>query len=306
MPLTTQILLLGVIDAETPGFIYDERGTRNRMCLVGEQGVWEDGAKERTVTGSVGDPAAIRAVLKIDGWNDYVIIAEGNHLIHKINGMTTIDVTDEQPDKRAMSGLLALQLHAGPPMTVQFKDIRIKSLKKTAALPRVSVRLVAAAANGLGEQEVVGAEVQERLVGGAVLVGQRSAVRQEDGCGDRPALVAGDHDVAQAAREQLLEAQDEVLGLDRHGLAPARPGVQGIELAQRGAVGLRCRDDALPPGLGDPAAHLRLRRAREHGVGIVLEREPVHEELVDDVRTGDVLHPPAHLDVHARAAVRVR
>jgi hypothetical protein len=40
-----------------------------------------------------------------------------------------VDVIDEQQSKAAKSGILALQLHAGPPMTVQFKNIRIKSVK---------------------------------------------------------------------------------------------------------------------------------------------------------------------------------
>ena len=38
------------------------------------------------------------------------------------------EVTDNGPKKRRQ-GLLALQLHAGPPMKVQFKDIMLKRLK---------------------------------------------------------------------------------------------------------------------------------------------------------------------------------
>jgi hypothetical protein len=45
-----------------------------------------------------------------------------------VNGKQTIDVVDEEEAKRAMSGVLALQLHAGPPMMAQFKNIRIKKL----------------------------------------------------------------------------------------------------------------------------------------------------------------------------------
>jgi hypothetical protein len=112
------------VDAETPGFIYDERGTRKRMCLVGERGVWENG--EKHVVGSVGDPAAIRAALKPDGWNDYVIIARGNHIQHFINGVQTIDFTDKDPQLALTEGVLALQLHAGKPMWVEFRDVRLK------------------------------------------------------------------------------------------------------------------------------------------------------------------------------------
>ncbi len=40
-----------------------------------------------------------------------------------------IDVVDEQSDKAATSGIIALQLHAGQPMTVEFRDLRVKELK---------------------------------------------------------------------------------------------------------------------------------------------------------------------------------
>ena len=69
----------------------------------------------------------LQKAIKQEDWNDYVIIAKGNHLTHKINGNTTSEVIDES-GKGAKSGVLALQLHAGPPMIVQFKDIRIKQL----------------------------------------------------------------------------------------------------------------------------------------------------------------------------------
>ena len=71
----------------------------------------------------------MEASIKHGEWNTYDIIAKGNHLIQKINGEVTVDVTDEQEAKAAKKGIIALQIHAGPPMFVQFKDIRIKMLK---------------------------------------------------------------------------------------------------------------------------------------------------------------------------------
>jgi hypothetical protein len=58
------------------------------------------------------------------------VIAEGPHLVQKINGVTTVSVTDNQEGKAKREGILALQLHAGPPMTVQFKDIQLKKLAR--------------------------------------------------------------------------------------------------------------------------------------------------------------------------------
>ena len=108
------------------GFIYDEGGKRGRMVLPGQKVVWENG-KSNTV-GQVGDVEAYKKSIKPEGWNDYVIIARGNHIRHFINGHPVIDFTDNDPQLALKEGVLALQLHAGAPMWVEFKDIRLKHL----------------------------------------------------------------------------------------------------------------------------------------------------------------------------------
>jgi hypothetical protein len=109
------------------GILYEEKG-RGILASRGEK-VVIDAQGQKHVAGSVGDAAQIEASIKKGDWNDYVIIAKGNHLIHKINGHLTVDVTDEDEAKSAKTGVLALQLHAGHPMMAQFKDMRIKMLK---------------------------------------------------------------------------------------------------------------------------------------------------------------------------------
>jgi type 1 glutamine amidotransferase len=109
------------------GILYEEKG-RGILAKRGEKTVIDSTGKVGVV-GAVGDSAELQAAIKHEDWNDYQIVAQGNHLVHRINGRVTADVTDDQPDKRAMSGILALQLHAGPPMTVQFREIRLKRLK---------------------------------------------------------------------------------------------------------------------------------------------------------------------------------
>ena len=108
------------------GILYEERGRgilaqRGQMVNIGTDG-------KLRVLGTMGASEQIQSVIKKEDWNEYVIIARGNHLTHIINGRVTADVTDDQVSKRAQSGILALQLHAGPPMQVQFKNIRIKTL----------------------------------------------------------------------------------------------------------------------------------------------------------------------------------
>jgi type 1 glutamine amidotransferase len=106
------------------GIVYEEKG-RGILAKRGESTVVGADGNVKVVA-SVGNSDEIQAAIKSEDWNEYVVIARGNHLVHKINGRITSEVTDEQPEKRASSGILALQLHAGPPMMVQFKNIQLK------------------------------------------------------------------------------------------------------------------------------------------------------------------------------------
>ena len=67
-------------------------------------------------------------VLKKSGWNSYVIRATGNHITLSINGLTTVDY--RETDKTvARNGIIALQLHSGPAMRIEFRNIRLRPLK---------------------------------------------------------------------------------------------------------------------------------------------------------------------------------
>jgi hypothetical protein len=61
-------------------------------------------------------------------WAEYVITADGSHIKQQLNGYTTIDFTEPEAEKKAPEGVIALQLHTGPKMRVEFKDIEIMEL----------------------------------------------------------------------------------------------------------------------------------------------------------------------------------
>ena len=63
-----------------------------------------------------------------DEWHEYRVLAEGNHLQHWIDGHPTADLIDLDEKGRALEGVLAVQVHVGPAMQIQYKDIRIKNL----------------------------------------------------------------------------------------------------------------------------------------------------------------------------------
>lgn len=80
----------------------------------------------------IGDTKELQSKIKKEDWNDYHVIAKGFEFTHKINGNVTSKVLDSDQKERRAKGILALQLHAGPPMTVQFRNIRIKQAKAEA------------------------------------------------------------------------------------------------------------------------------------------------------------------------------
>jgi len=108
------------------GKLYEEKGSRQRMAMGGEQVTFNAAGKK--VTGEVGPPDKLKTAEKTKEWNEAVIIARGSRLIHKINDVVTIDLTDDDAAKHALVGILGLQIHAGAPMKIEFKDIRYKEL----------------------------------------------------------------------------------------------------------------------------------------------------------------------------------
>jgi hypothetical protein len=71
-------------------------------------------------------PGSLEGLQK-DGWNQYVTTARGNHITLELNGKRTVDYVEEEAGIK-QSGIIALQVHGGPPMEVQYKDIEIEEL----------------------------------------------------------------------------------------------------------------------------------------------------------------------------------
>ncbi|MCP5519430.1 MAG: DUF1080 domain-containing protein [Verrucomicrobiales bacterium] len=101
--------------------------TRGGVSMRGQHvTIAPDGA--RTVT-AIGDPAALLARVRRHEWNSYRIVARGPELTLEINGVVMARATDHQEGLAAKDGVIALQMHPGPPMKVQFRNLRIKLLK---------------------------------------------------------------------------------------------------------------------------------------------------------------------------------
>jgi hypothetical protein len=116
------------IDSETKftGILYEERG-RGILAERGQRVTIDREGKAEKKT--FADAAALQKSIKTDDWNDYVIEVRGPRMKHTINGKLMSQTVDRDRQHRATSGVLALQLHAGPPMTVKFRKIRLEEFE---------------------------------------------------------------------------------------------------------------------------------------------------------------------------------
>lgn len=112
------------------GINYGER-FRGILALRGQKTVIGADHKPKVLE-TFGDTKEIQTKIKKEDWNTYHVSAKGFTFTHKINDVTTSICTDEDTEQRRAKGVLALQLHAGPPMKVQFRNIKIKHLKSEA------------------------------------------------------------------------------------------------------------------------------------------------------------------------------
>lgn len=111
-------------DGQWTGCLFEH--ARGGVAMRGEDvAIDEEGKKSVT---SLGDPSELLKAVRMNDWNEYRIVARGPEITLEINGVRMTRVVDRQKDRAASRGLIALQVHPGPPMKIEFKDLRIKML----------------------------------------------------------------------------------------------------------------------------------------------------------------------------------
>jgi len=107
--------------ADYNGMLYEERGRR----ILAHTG-------EKVVIDAEGQPWVVGELpvkeFAPGEWHDYRVLVEGNHHQHWIDGHQTVDVVDLDEKGRKLEGVLGMQVHVGPAMTIQYRNILLKTL----------------------------------------------------------------------------------------------------------------------------------------------------------------------------------
>lgn len=109
---------------EWTGQNYEERG-RQFLSLRGQIAKIDENGKVFEV-GKIGNKNTLFDLIKKDDWNECHLIVRGNTLIHIINEHIMSVTIDDDVSKRKNEGLLGVQVHVGPPMKIEYRNIRIK------------------------------------------------------------------------------------------------------------------------------------------------------------------------------------
>jgi hypothetical protein len=103
---------------------YEEKG---RLFLaVRGQVTRVVGGRPPVLVSTFGEATELGAVA-IDGWNTVHISARGNTLTHALNSRLMSVVIDDDAPNRPADGLIGVQVHTGPPMKVEYRNIRLKN-----------------------------------------------------------------------------------------------------------------------------------------------------------------------------------
>ncbi|WP_197454526.1 sulfatase-like hydrolase/transferase [Stieleria varia] len=127
------------------GMLYEERGRR----ILSHTG-------EKVIVAPNGQPWIVGHFpvkeFEPDQWHDFRVLVQGNHHQHWIDGHPTADLIDLDAAGRSLEGVLAVQVHVGPAMQIQYKDFMIKHLPDELPLKTAEQHQIPADAVGVRPQ----------------------------------------------------------------------------------------------------------------------------------------------------------
>ncbi|QDT10367.1 sulfatase-like hydrolase/transferase [Planctomycetes bacterium K23_9] len=144
------------------GMLYEEKGRR----ILSHTG-------EKVIVDVQGQPWIVDKYpvkqFAADQWHDYRVLVQGNHHQHWIDGHPTADLIDLDPEGRTLEGVLAVQVHVGPAMKIQYKDFKVKHLPDDMPLITPDEALISAGSKGVRPQGRLPADWKAPVYGEPVL-----------------------------------------------------------------------------------------------------------------------------------------
>jgi hypothetical protein len=108
------------------GQLYEERG-RAFLALPGQATALT--ADKPRIFGSVTPADALKAAINVGGWNTLHVVARRELVVHAVNGKVSAVFLDGDAKARPTAGFIGLQLHTGPPMRAEFRNLGIRMLE---------------------------------------------------------------------------------------------------------------------------------------------------------------------------------
>jgi hypothetical protein len=108
------------------GICYEENG--RRLLAARGQSTWIDPDLPPRLAAQLADPEELQSVVRKEDWNRYRLVVRGNDAQHFLNGVLMSEVRDHDEPNRMKTGLIGVQVHVGPPMKIEFRDVYLKHI----------------------------------------------------------------------------------------------------------------------------------------------------------------------------------
>ena len=242
------------------GYVYHH--SRGLIAARGETvNIAADGKRE---AGKLENAAQLESVFKPGEWNHYRIICNGPDITLYVNNVLMCEFSDHDATQARSKGIIALQMHPGPPMKVQFKNIVLKPLNATVTV-NPETALIAVLQSDAGVKEKSDACRRLYQIGTATSVPALAALLDDSALSHmaRYALLGIPEDAAtEALRAALVSVQGEqlvglVLTVGERGDAKAVGALAGLLQSPDAAVARAAAASLGRIGTPEAIGHLR-------------------------------------------------
>jgi hypothetical protein len=109
------------------GQLYEQNSSRGIIAWRGQMVETNQGKRPRLL-GTLGSSDELKSYIKIGDWNQYEVIADGNTLIHIVNGHVMAILVDNDPTLSQTKGLIGFEIEGDGVVKVSQRNVWLKKL----------------------------------------------------------------------------------------------------------------------------------------------------------------------------------